>query len=569
MARKSRYNVSSDKIQTSSKFIYLCGIYTRLSVEDGDDIDANSLGNQKKLCLNYLQDKIDIKYVDTYADNGFTGMTYNRPDFKRMMADLKSGRINCIIVKDISRLGRNFVMTSEYIEKKFPEMGIRFISLNDDYDSSKENADSTSLMMPLKMVMNDFYVKDISKKIRSSINAKMESNEYLPSSSSIPYGYIRNPEENTFDIDVEALIVIRQIFALKVEGKSSLYIAKYLNEKNIPSPGRLRFIRGLNTSSKYETSIWGHKTVTKILTDPVYTGCRIHGKVKRDKVGLDKTRRPESEWMIIENAHPAIIEKELFDKVQGILEAEKSKRTEFVKRPDVGLDTRELLRGKIFCADCGSIMMGGKGCARNNSKLPSRVYFNCNNYVKTQHIHCSNHYINQNTVIEKLTGLLDKQVQMAIDVENFIFDILKRPDVLAHQSGAENKFAEIRARRNNIEAKMEQLMQDLIDQIIDRSEYDIMKQRLDHNLELLLEEEAKAIEEMKSLNVAVTSTQRWIKALKQYHKIPEITREIVEVLVDKIYVTKDKNLRIILNYADPYKDLYDYLKKVEELKDAV
>ena len=131
------------------------------------------------------------------------------------------------------------------------------------------------------------------------------------------------------------------------------------------------------------------------------------------------------------------------------------------------------------------------------------------------------------------------------------------------------KFAEIRARRNNIEAKMEQLMQDLIDQIIDRSEYDIMKQRLDHNLELLLEEEAKAIEEMKSLNVAVTSTQRWIKALKQYHKIPEITREIVEVLVDKIYVTKDKNLRIILNYADPYKDLYDYLKKVEELKDAV
>ena len=210
MARKSRF--IADVREEKKSAVLLAGIYTRLSIEDEDDEEQNSIGNQKKIVLDYLKDKTDVVAAEYYVDNGYTGMNFNRPDFQRMLNDLRTGKINCVIVKDISRLGRHFVMTGELVEKVFPMMGVRLICINDDYDSADEKCDSAALLMPFKMVMNDSYVKDISKKIRSSISAKMNSGEYLPSASSIPYGYIRNPEKNTFDVDEETAPVVVRIF---------------------------------------------------------------------------------------------------------------------------------------------------------------------------------------------------------------------------------------------------------------------------------------------------------------------------------------------------------------------
>jgi len=200
MARKSRVQGRYVQEATTDIF-YLAGIYGRLSVEDGDDTEQNSIGNQRKIGLSYLEEHTEIQLVDTYADYGYTGMNYNRPDFKRMLRDLQSGRINCIIIKDVSRLGRHFVLTSEFVERTFPEMGVRLISINDNYDSLDKNADAASLTLPLKMVMNDYYVKDISRKIRSSITAKMLDGEFLPSSGSVPYGFLGDREHNTSAVD--------------------------------------------------------------------------------------------------------------------------------------------------------------------------------------------------------------------------------------------------------------------------------------------------------------------------------------------------------------------------------
>lgn len=197
MARKSRYTIETSTAKKAN--VLLAGVYTRLSIEDEEQEDLNSIGNQKKIILDYLKDKEDIVIEDYYVDNGYTGMNFNRPDWQRMMDDLRAGKINCVIVKDISRLGRHFVMTSEIVEKVFPMMGVRLICVNDDFDSASELSDTQALLMPFKMVMNDSYVRDISKKIRSSISAKIDQGEYLPSSSSIPYGYIRNPEKHSFD----------------------------------------------------------------------------------------------------------------------------------------------------------------------------------------------------------------------------------------------------------------------------------------------------------------------------------------------------------------------------------
>lgn len=237
MARKSRYAILPEAARANVPG-YRAGLYRRLSEEDGDNEEQNSLGNQKKIMQDYLEGKEDIEIIETYTDNGFTGMNYDRPDYIRMMADLQENRINCIIVKDISRLGRHFVLTSELVERTLPEMGVRLICVNDNYDSLDKLSNTAALMLPLKMVMNDSYAKDISVKIRSSISAKMHTGEFLPANGSIPYGYLRNTQGVTYDIDPETAPIVDRIFRMRAQGDGFNTIARALNSEGVPSPGK-------------------------------------------------------------------------------------------------------------------------------------------------------------------------------------------------------------------------------------------------------------------------------------------------------------------------------------------
>lgn len=346
-------------------------------------------------------------------------------------------------------------------------------------------------------------------------------------------------------------------------------VNKILNQEGIPSPGKLRYIRGITTNPKYENAIWVRKTVRKILSDVVYLGCRVHGRVKRDKIGLDKYRRDESEWMIIPNAHPAIISQELFDQVQQIIAEEEKERANFNTRAAIGNDTRELFREKLFCSECGSRLIGCKGNHRATSKLPSYVYYNCRRYVDSQRLQCSNHHVNQSVILDTIAGVLEQQVRMALDMEHLIADIKTSPELPGHLSYSEKKLAEIRAKRNNMEAKIEQLLLDLTERIIDRQEYVMMKEKYSARYEELLSEESRLFGEIKKLDMALASSSKWIQALKQYHKVPVVDRAIVELLIDKIYITENRDIKVILNYADPYKELRDHLREIEVIKDAV
>ena len=423
MARKSRYAVELKEEKKTA--MLLAGVYTRLSIEDEDDEEQNSIGNQKKIALDYLKDKEDIVLAEYYVDNGYTGMNYNRPDYQRMMDDIRSGKINCVIVKDISRLGRHFVMTSEYVEKVFPMMNVRLICINDDFDSFDEHCDSAALLLPFKMVMNDSYVKDISKKIRSSISAKINSGEYLPSASSIPYGYIRNPEENTYDIDEETAPIVKRIFEMRANGVALNTIAKTLNEEGIPCPGKLRYIRGITKAEKYENALWIHGTLRKILMDQVYIGNRVHGRVKRDKLGMEKTRRSEEECQVIENAHNPIISKELFTAVQNAMNEATEKRRAYKKQDAPKEDHRDTLRSKVYCGDCGSMMRGSKGLgrAKENGERKAFVYYDCGKYVESGRVVCSAHYIRQEEIMDSLKNALDAQINAAIDLETLVKEV--------------------------------------------------------------------------------------------------------------------------------------------------
>lgn len=568
MARKSRVGTVTRQ-ESFTEEEYRAGQYGRLSVEDGDDSEQNSIGNQNKICVNYLEHHPEIHLVDTYSDNGFTGMNYNRPDFKRMLHDLQSGRINCVVVKDISRLGRHFVMTSEFVERTFPEMGVRLICVNDEYDSADEDADTASLTMPLKMVMNDYYVKDISCKIRSSIDAKMAGGEYLPSAGSIPYGYLRNPELVTFDVDPETAPVVQRIYQLRLEQTSFNAISRILNGEEIPSPGRIRFLRGLTTNQKYENTLWSRKTIRKILSDPVYIGSRIHGRVKREKVGQKKTRRDQEDWQVIEHAHPPIISIDTFYQVQEINQKEQENRSKFEERAGFEMDYRDLFRGRVFCAECKNVLGSAKGCARPDAKTPSRIFFDCNGYRYSSHTRCCSHYIRQETLMQTVTDTLNQQIRMAVDLECLAEEIQKMPRVVAHQSSAEARYRVLVQKRRNLEEKMEHLLVDLTQRLIDRSEYAYIKTRYSQQYEELLVEETRAGEVMHALESAVNTSYQWIEMIRTYQKLPEINGDILDALIKRIEVTADRKVRVILRYSDPYAPITQFLEKVEVTQNAV
>lgn len=569
MARKSRVPVAAGVAVETKQVDFRAGQYSRLSVEDGDDVEQNSIGNQKKIGFHYLESHPEIKLVDTYYDHGYTGMNYNRPEFKRLLHDLQIGRINCVIVKDISRLGRHFVMTSEFVERTFPQMGVRLICINDDYDSEDKNANASALTLPLKMVMNDYYVRDISKKIRSSITSKMNEGEYLPSASSVPYGYIRNPEEITYDIDQEVAPIILRIFKMRAEGMSYNAIARVLNEEEVLSPGKLRYVRGITKAKKYENALWIRGTLRKILADPVYIGNRVHGKVKRDKVGMDKIWRSKDEWQIIEGTHPAIVPKSLFDRVQKVNREELEKWNSYTERAEVGDDYRDLFRGMIFCAECGASMSAAKGCARMDAKTPSRLFYDCNTYRYSTHVKCGSHYIRQEAIYAAVQDALDQQLRVAVDFEQLAKEIQAMPQTVAYQSTAEIRHKNLVQKRKNIETKMEQLLIDLTQRVIDRGEYEYMKKCYMQQHEQLLEEEAAACAEAKVLEQTINSSRAWMDALRQYQKYPQITRSLLEQLVEKIEVTSDRHVKITLNYTDPCKTLTDFLDHLEDMRNVV
>ncbi len=567
MARKSRAQPLPIELLLEMA-LWRAGLYTRISVEDGDNMEQNSIGNQIKIGNHFIAGANNIRLVDTYSDNGYTGMNFERPGFQRLLADIQAGKINCVIVKDISRLGRHFVMTSNFVERIFPELGVRLICINDEYDSSDADADASALTLPLKMVMNDYYVKDISRKIRSSIHAKMGSGEYLPASGSIPYGYMRDPENNTFAIDADTAPIVLRIFQMRADGISFNGICRTLNAEGIPCPGKLRYDRGLTNAPKYKDAVWIRGTVRKITQDRVYIGCRVHGKISRSKVGLDKQSRPEEEWTVIQAAHPALVSDELFDHVQQINAEELEKRRQYARRNDFQDDYRELFRGLIYCADCHSSMSAGKGCARIGANTPSRIFYDCNTYRYSEHTRCASHYVRQEQIYSVVKNALDQQVKVAVDIEQLVAATDNLPNG-RRTSETAGRLAQISQQRKKLEGKIEQLLIDLTDGLISRDEYVYMKEKYTQQMAISMDEEEKAQAQEAALHESLSAVQTWLYAIKTYRALPELNQEVLRLLIKEILIYKDRHIQIVFNYADPYKLIAKLQNHMEEVRNVV
>lgn len=538
---------------------YLCGGYLRLSKEDEDitkseTLQSNSIENQKEYIVDYLQSKPEIEVVDFYIDDGYSGVNFDRPDFQRMLQDIKDKKINCVIVKDLSRLGRNYIEVGKYIERLFPFLGVRFIAINDNFDSADDAASSNNIIVPFKNLINDAYCRDISIKIRSHLEVKRKRGEFI---GAFPvYGYMRGEDKNKLIVDPGAAEIVKEIFAMKMEGMSQQAIADELNRLGVFSPAEYKKEQGSGYKTIFQThsrAKWTAVAVLRVLTNEVYIGTLIQGKESTPNYKVRvREKRPKEEWIRVENAHEAIISRTDFELISDILQKD--------TRVSTGKSAVSVYSGYLVCADCGCSMVRKK--VRSGSL--EYVYYVCSGNKKDKDI-CSSHRISENTLNMAITKTLQLHLKQLGDLQESI-------QYIRETSGNSDKIKKLvlqsEKRKEDIEKynrlKLE-CYEDYKKELITQDEYMLFKKELDNRIE----EIQRVITELgKKKRMLLDGRYEKESLLEKFltSKEIELKRSILVRFISQIYVYEDHRIEIIFRYQDEIRQL---TRMVEEINQEV
>ncbi len=533
-----------------SEQFYNAIAYYRLSKEDKRKNESDSIANQRKLILNYLSDYPNITLVDEAYDDGYTGTNFNRPGFKSVIQSLKDGKADCIIVKDLSRLGREYIETGKYIEMTFPEMNVRFIAINDDVDTVNPSA-GDDVMIPFKNLMNETYCRELSLKLRKQFKVQRDSGEFI--SNFAAYGYRRDPKDkHKLIVDEYAASIVRGIFDLSIKGFSPERIAEHLNKMGIMAPYEYKR-KDSNYSSGFKgagESVWNHMTVRRILTNTVYIGELAQGKRTTPSFKIKKVRHLSREqWSIVENNHEPIIEKEIFYTVQKILMRD--------MRISTSAQMLQPLAGVLFCGDCGSPMWRRtvKRCEK------SFYYYSCGGFKKKSG--CTIHNISQPALEKAVLGSINKQIELMIELDAFMKQIdtgeirslkLKRVDILLTEKEEE---------REKYLGHSTKLYDSYVDELITRDDYRMMKEKYSVKIKEC-EESIRELEKRRKAILEETSgSHSWIHQFLKYKDMQELTHEAVVIMIDRIDIFEDKRIQITFNYKNEFKDLISTIEEVQ------
>ena len=553
MARKSRKNtgaVIEAPVQISNYFP--TAIYVRLSIENsGKDDDGDSIANQISFCKAYLAEHTDLKLYDIYEDNGEKGTNFDRPEFKRMMDDIRSGKVKCVLVKDLSRFGRDYIEAGEYLEKIFPFMGIRFISITDGYDSLNCDDAESALMIPLKNMINDVYAKDISRKIITSFRARQEKGEFLPAFA--PYGYVKSKEvAYRYEIDQETAPYVRMIFEWKAEGVSHNEICKRLNDMGTVTPARRKVDLGIWRAEKYKHTVWHGRTIIDIMKNPTYTGCIVYGRIPKSLYeGIKMHRAPEEEWRYVPDAHEPIISQELFDKVQKMF-ADRAEK--FKAKMDENAPLRELVtnhfKGKIYCGDCGKRMRFVKPTDKRYPVDQDHAVYVCGGYLDSGYSRCSRHSIRYPVVADAVLAAINMQLELALKQEQLIRQMrgsVREKSLIDKYVGQINYLSQELKKINN---KRESLFENFAEGILDEAEYQFAKKKYDDEAaeieRKLTVEKAKKVQ----LDDILSLSNEWLEAIHKAENITEIDAGLVKHLVSSVKIFEDNRIEVKLNFGD-------------------
>ena len=523
------------------------GEYIRLSKEDlkkGKD-DSNSVKNQRDLLNDFYQKHIEeFESVSEYVDDGHTGTDAERENFQRLLSDVMSGKINCVIVKDLSRFARNYSDAGSLIDNLFVQMGVRFISLAENVDSYKDPDSVSSIIVPITNVMNDQYCYQTSKKIRQVFDYKRRNGQYIGSFA--PYGYIKDPKDkHQLIVDEDAAEIVKQIYALCLQGTTKRHISFYLNEHGVPSPTAYRRAKGLPVSSTSDDPMWGDRVVWNILTNPIYTGDLVQGRrrVKSYKVH-EIEAVPEDEWVTVPDTHEAIIDKESFEKVQALLKRDTRSAPK----------SRELhlFSGFLRCADCGK--------AITRSQSGKNVYYACSTYKNRSRLACSMHSIKHNRLEAAVLFAIQQQVHLAVSYSELVARINSAP-IKKSQSFRLDDLINTKERElAKVTRYKQSLYQDWKDGEITQQEYRTMKADYEQQSQRLSDILVRLTAERAELANGVDQEHPALVAFMKFENIDSLSREILIELIDHIKVYENGNISVRFKFADELRKIAEYIE---------
>lgn len=512
---------------------YRVGIYCRLSKDDGKDIESASIATQKSILIEYVQAQ-GWQLIKTYVDDGYSGTNFDRPDFQNMIRDIESGLIDCVITKDLSRLGRNYLDCGLYLEVFFPEHNVRYIAVNDNVDTQNKSAMDIT---PFRNILNEMYSADVSVKIKSAFRARFNQGKFMGTTA--PYGYRKDPtDHNHLIIDEKVAPIVRMIFALALNGDGISKIRTALNEKRILRPAAYAMEQGASGFERYFENneenryIWGTNSVRQILRSPIYAGNLVG--YKRPAISMKSKKRPSKlpeEWEVIPNTHEGIVTQAEFDTVQRLITSRR-------KTSSSGFDN--VFAGILKCADCGYQLSAGSANRRKRPELLDCIAYYCGSYTRYGNMTCTSHTIEARDLFNAVIADINSFANMAIHNEKAVRDIERR--LSATDTGKikalEKEQRRFSRRLTELDRLFSALYEDKVMERITERNYDLMSEKYEkeqNELDNRLREIGTEISQKTETAQGITD---FLSLVKSYQGITELTASTVNSLIEKIIVSE-------------------------------
>ncbi|HEO2171894.1 TPA: recombinase family protein [Streptococcus agalactiae] len=508
---------------------YVAGLYCRLSKDDGNSVESMSIWSQKVMLKQFAESN-SIAIYDYYVDDGYSGTNFERPSFKKMITDIENGKINCVITKDLSRLGRNYLQSGAYIEMYFPQKNIRYIAITDGIDTLNSNQND---IMPFKNILNEMYAKDTSKKVKSAIQSRMREGTYIGSKA--PFGYLKDPNnKRRLIIDEKTKPIIELIYKLCLEGKGTQLISQELMKRKIPRPSAFvenaEKLYGLTEENKYQ---WSHRMVLNVLRDPVY--CGNMARNKRPTLSFKNSKRmyiPKSDYIYAKDTHEGIVSEEIWEQVQTMIDKRKCNNKK-------GLYYDNIFQGLVRCPKCGYALTPKTDYRLKKKELIDFVHFSCSTYKKYGVNACSSHRIEARDLYNIVLEDIQYHGSMALSAkEDFVEKIIEKIEVEKIDEGKElsNKLELKKNQLAELDRSYEQLYEDRLEGNITERNFNLMNVSISKKQDKLIEE-IKVLEGDIEVSFETEDNyKKFMNNISKYAKIKSLNRYILNQVIDKIYV---------------------------------
>ncbi len=526
-------------------------IYARLSAENSHKSDETDvIANQIAGCEHYIAEHADLTLVETYVDNGESGTKFDRPAFNRLMQDIRTGKIKCIVVRDLSRFGRDYIETGTYLERVFPSLNVRFIAINEQYDSFGVQGQGESLMIPLQNMINNLYAKDISRKVFTAHRTRMTAGSFKR--STLPYGYMLDETRCQVLVDEVAAPYVRLLFQWKLEGVSIRQMIEQLEQLGAPNARQRKAETGVQGGDVSKNSGWHFSTIQNMLHNHTYIGHTVIGKKVRSyyKGVRCKTYKDPEDWIVIENTHPAIVSVEDFEAVQALFaEGSNRRQASMTKTAQARAEIVNVLQGKIFCADCMSPMTLLR--EHTGKRLGGR--YKCLRYQRKKE--CTKHSMQHKVVEAKVLAAIQLQVKASLSQQANFAQQSKSEAEQQRTAQCNAQLARLTLQRSSVQKKRTRLYEDFVDGVLSEEEYAFAKKTYADEYEQLEKDLAQATQQRTAMQALATSQKQYHALMKSFGKLKKLTPAICDAMVEKVLVHEGGDVEVVMKYHDVYTDV--------------